>query len=167
MRLNVNKLLHTPDSSEDFHFTMDLSDLEFGGRCPVTRPVVVDGRVYHQAGILTLDLQADTTLASVCDRCAESFDQPKTVTYSCTLAEEKQFEENDEIVLLENDEVDPEELARMAFILDMDTKTLCSPDCKGLCPGCGANLNRETCRCKRGVDPRLAKLAKLLQQDDE
>ena len=35
-----------------------------------------------------------------------------------------------------------------------------------LCPGCGANLNRETCRCKKQVDPRLAALAKLLPQEE-
>ena len=40
------------------------------------------------------------------------------------------------------------------------------PDQKGLCSGCGANLNREACRCKKAVDPRLAKLAQLLQNDE-
>ena len=49
----------------------------------------------------------------------------------------------------------------------MDTKTLCSEDCKGLCPGCGVNLNHEACRCKKQVDPRLAALAKLLEQPEE
>ena len=73
---------------------------------------------------------------------------------------------DDDIVLLESDEVDVTELARDAFILDMDTKFLCSEDCKGLCPGCGADLNCESCRCKKAVDPRLAKLAQLLQKDE-
>ena len=68
--------------------------------------------------------------------------------------------------MLEDDEVDLEELARDAFILDMDTKFLCSEDCKGLCPGCGADLNAGPCKCRRQVDPRLAKLAQLLEQDD-
>ena len=96
-----------------------------------------------------------------CTACA-----PKSVSYSCVLAEEKQEEDSDEIILLEHDEVDLAELARDAFILDMDTKTLCSEDCKGLCPGCGVNLNREPCRCKKQVDPRLAKLASLLQEKE-
>ncbi|MBZ0270628.1 DUF177 domain-containing protein [bacterium] len=26
---------------------------------------------------------------------------------------------------------------------------LCRPDCRGLCPNCRANLNRETCRCPK------------------
>lgn len=45
MRLNVNKLLHTPDARQDVRFEMDLSDLEFGGSYPVSRPVVVDCRL--------------------------------------------------------------------------------------------------------------------------
>ncbi|MDY5613643.1 MAG: DUF177 domain-containing protein, partial [Dysosmobacter sp.] len=53
--------------------------------------------------------------------------------------------------------------ARTAFILEMDTKTLCSEDCKGLCPRCGADLNLGPCSCKKEVDPRLAALAKLLE----
>ena len=146
MRLNVNKLLHTPGSGQDFHFEMDLRDQEFDGMYPVENPVVVDGRIHNEAGMLLLDLQADTTLHCVCDRCAEDFDEPKTVSYSCVLAEEKQFEDSEDIVLLENDEVDLEEIARVAFILAMDTKHLCSEDCKGLCSGCGVNLNREACR---------------------
>ena len=167
MILNVNRILHTPGASQDFHFEMDLSDLEFGGERPVVHPVAVDGRVYNQAGVLLGELQASTTLRCVCDRCMEEFDSPKTASFSCILAEEKQDQENDDIVLLDHDEVDLADLASTAFILDMDTKTLCSEDCKGLCPGCGVNLNREACRCKKQVDPRLAKLAQLLAQDDE
>lgn len=164
MRLNVNKLLHTPGASQTFHFTMDLSELAFGGMCPISRPVAVDGVVRNEAGVLLCDLTAQTTLSAVCDRCLTPFDLPKSVPYHCVLAEEKQFEENDEIVLLEQDTVDLETLARTAFILDMDTKILCSPDCKGLCGGYGANLNVEPCRCKKEIDPRLLKLASLLEQ---
>ena len=64
------------------------------------------------------------------------------------LAEELQNEDNDDIVLLESGRVDAGELARTALILGMDTKTLCSEDCKGLCPRCGANLNDGPCGCK-------------------
>lgn len=42
-------------------------------------------------------------------------------------------------------------------------KPLCDPDCKGLCPQCGVNLNEESCTCERTViDPRLAALKDLL-----
>ena len=76
MRLNVNRVLHTPDLRQDFHFEMDLSGLEFGGMCPIVSPVVVDGQVRNKAGVLLLELQAHTVLHCVCDRCMEEFDEP-------------------------------------------------------------------------------------------
>ena len=165
MLLNVKPILHTPGKRMDFQFSMDLSDLEFAGRYPVTQPVEVTGQVRNTADVLELELTARTTLDAVCDRCGKAFPQEKEVTYQCLLAEELQNEDNDEIVLLEDGQADVGELARTAFILGMDSKTLCSEDCKGLCPRCGADLNLGPCSCKKEVDPRLAVLAKLLEND--
>lgn len=163
MLFDVKPILHTPGRQLEFRFELDLSDVEFSGRYPVSRPVAVSGTVRNTAGILELELSARTTLDAVCDRCGKAFLQEKEIPYSCMLAEELQNEDNDEIVLLEDGEVDVGDLARTAFILGMDTKTLCSEDCKGLCPRCGADLNLGPCSCKKEVDPRLAVLAKLLE----
>ena len=165
MLLNVKPILHTPGKRMDFQFSMDLSDLEFAGRYPVTQPVEVTGQVRNTADVLELELTARTTLVAVCDRCGMAFPQEKEVTYQCLLAEELQNEDNDEIVLLEDGQADVGDLARTAFILGMDSKTLCSEDCKGLCPRCGADLNLGPCSCQKEVDPRLAVLAKLLEND--
>ena len=85
MRLNVNRLLHTPDASQEVRFEMDLSQLDFGGAMPITRPVTVEGRIRNQAGVLLCQLEMHTTLHCVCDRCMEEFDAPKSVSYSCVL----------------------------------------------------------------------------------
>ena len=166
MLIDVRQILHTPGKRLDFQFELDLSDLDFGGRCPVKDPVAVSGFVRNSADVLTMEMTAETTLDAVCDRCGKEFRQVKTVPYSCVLAEEVQNEDNDEIVVLENGKVDAEDLARTAFILEMDTKTLCSEDCKGLCLRCGADLNLGPCSCKKEVDPRLAALAKLLENKE-
>ena len=163
MILDVTSVPHTPGGRLPFQFSMDLRDLEFGGRYPVCRPVAVAGEVRNSADVLTLTLTASTTLDAVCDRCGKAFSQEKEVPYSCMLAEELQNEDSDDIVLLEAGKVDAGELARTAFVLGMDTKTLCSEDCKGLCPRCGANLNDGPCGCQKEPDPRLAVLAKLLE----
>ena len=163
MRIDVKPILHTPGKRLDFRFSLDLSDVELAGRCPISRPVAVEGAVTNTADLLELELTARTTLDAVCDRCGKEFLQDKTVTFRCLLAEELQNEDNDEIVLLEDGEVDVGDLARTAFILGMDTKTLCSEDCKGLCPRCGADLNLGPCSCGKETDPRLAVLAKLLE----
>ena len=163
MVLDVTHVLRTPGERLPFQFSLDLSDMEFSGRRPISRPVAVEGEVRNSADVLTLSMTVSTTLDAVCDRCGKEFLQEKAVSYSCILAEELQNEEDDEILLLEDGKVDVGELAREAFILDMDTKTLCSEDCKGLCPRCGADLNLGPCFCKKEVDPRLAVLAKLLE----
>lgn len=165
MLLDVRKIINAPGERIAFQFDMDLSDVDFGGRRPIQNPVVVTGDVRNVAGMLLLALEASTVLKSVCDRCLKPFDQPKTVRYECMLAEELEDEESDDIILLEDGAVDLGDLARTAFILDMDTKTLCSEDCKGICPGCGVDLNQGTCTCKKEVDPRLAVLAKLLDKN--
>lgn len=167
MLIDVRPVLHTPGKQLDFRFTMDLSDLEFSGRYPIQEEVTVEGNVRNTADILDLTLTASSTLDAVCDRCGKEFRQEKTVPFRCVLAEEAQNEDNDEIVLLENGQVDAGDLARTAFILDMDTKTLCSQDCKGLCPRCGADLNLGPCGCKKETDPRLAALAKLLENNQD
>ena len=167
MRLNVQNIINAPGERMDFQFDLDLSDVESGGQYPIQEPVVVAGSVRNIAGMLQLEFEARTVLNSVCDRCLKQFRQPKTVSREYLLAEEVQDEENDEIILLENHEFDLGDLARTAFLLDMDTKTLCSEDCKGLCPRCGADLNQGPCSCgKKEVDPRLAVLAKLLDRGE-
>lgn len=163
MFFDVKPILHTPGKRLEFQFDLDLSDVEFSGRYPVSRPVAVRGEVRNTAGILDLTMTVQSILDAVCDRCGKAFLQSQEVSYSCMLAEEIQNEDNDEIVLLEDGKVDVGDLARTAFILGMDTKTLCSEDCKGLCPRCGADLNLGPCSCKKETDPRLAVLAKLLE----
>lgn len=164
MLIDVRPVLHTPGRRLDFRFELDLSDLEFDGRTPVSRPVAVEGEVRNTAELLELSLAARTTLDAVCDRCGKEFSRDKEVGYRCMLAEELQNGESDEIVLLEDGKVDAGDLARTAFILGMDSKTLCSEDCKGLCPRCGADLNFGPCSCQKEPDPRLAALATLLDK---
>ena len=163
MLFDVKPILHTPGKQLDFQFALDLSDMEFAGRYPISRPVCVSGRVRNSADVLDLELTARSTLDAVCDRCGKAFLQDKEIPFACLLAEQLENGENDEIVLLEDGKVDLGDLARTAFILGMDTKTLCSEDCKGLCPRCGADLNLGPCSCKKETDPRLAVLAKLLE----
>ena len=162
MRLNVKGIINTPGDGIAFNEELDLSDVDFGGVCPAVQPVSVVGTVRNIAGMLRLTADVDTTLSCVCDRCGTAFEKPFHLTIERMLAETVEDEDNDDILLLDDGAFDLDELAREAFILGMDTKTLCREDCKGLCDRCGANLNFEECRCKKEIDPRWAALQKLL-----
>jgi uncharacterized protein len=47
-----------------------------------------------------------------------------------------------------NEYIDLGEEIRQEIIMANPAKVLCSKDCKGICPECGANLNVEKCKCK-------------------
>lgn len=167
MRLDLRDIIHTPDAVKAFQFQLDLSDMEFFGRTPITRPILAEGSVTNHAGALVLEGTARSLLDLACDRCGKEFSREKVVKLDSLVAQELEDEENDEIILLEGSELDLDRLVTEAFVLEMDTKNLCSDDCKGLCAKCGADLSLGPCGCKPEVDPRLAALAQLLDKDAE
>lgn len=168
MKLDLKQLAQEPGAVLPFSFQMELSGLEWNGAQPFARPVQVEGRVRNMAGAMLLTARLDTVLFLSCDRCARPFEREKTVEYETLLAFELEDEENGDIVLVDGSgELELDELMQEVFLLEMDTKNLCSEDCRGICPGCGVDLNTGSCRCKREIDPRLAKLAQLLEQKDD
>ena len=52
-------------------------------------------------------------------------------------------------------------LVREALVLELPLAPLCDPECRGLCPSCGADRNHETCHCVAPEDPRWANLGVL------
>lgn len=46
-------------------------------------------------------------------------------------------------------------------VLSLPMRYLCRPECRGLCPQCGMNLNEGACTCRKHADPRFEKLAEL------
>ena len=55
-----------------------------------------------------------------------------------------------------------DDVVREQVLLSLPSRTLCGPECKGLCPHCGQNLNQGTCDCGRtSAEPRWNALAAL------
>lgn len=167
MRLDLRDIIHVPDAKKTFQFQLDLSREELYGARPVVHPVRAEGSVTNHAGALVLEGTASSLLELTCDRCGKPFSREKTVVLDNLVAQELEDEENDDILLLDGTELDLDETVTTAFILAMDTKNLCSDDCKGLCAKCGADLNLGPCGCGPDVDPRLAALAQLLDKEAE
>jgi len=67
-----------------------------------------------------------------------------------------------EIGYYQEDSLLLEDVLREQVLLALPVRTLCKPDCKGLCPRCGANRNNQTCQCEEvPADPRWEALAGL------
>ena len=70
-----------------------------------------------------------------------------------------------EIGYYQGDSLALEDVLREQVLLSLPVKTLCEPECKGLCPRCGANRNNQPCSCEVGPsDPRWTALAGLRSQ---
>lgn len=66
--------------------------------------------------------------------------------------------DDDEAYPIVDDDLDLGPMAREAVLLELPLAPLCRPDCRGLCPYCGADRNVEGCDCVAPVDPRWANL---------
>lgn len=164
MKLDLKPIIDVPGAKLDFHFPLDLRDFPWDGSSPLHEPVDVVGTVCNRAGALVLEAELTARLYLTCDRCTRAFERDKCVKYKTLLADRLEDEDSEEIVLLDGDaRLNLDELMTDVFILSLDTKNLCKEDCRGLCPGCGADLNVEPCRCKKETDPRLAGLAKFFE----
>ena len=166
MLLDLSKIIVCPGASVSFSTSLDLSDLRYGNCYPVSEPVQASGSVRNTAGVLVMTGKIYTTIHGVCDRCASDFTSDVEFPLDVVLVTELSNEENEDewVFPLEGDSADLDDIIRTVFVLNMDSKLLCKPDCKGICCRCGKNLNFEACSCQKELDPRFAALRQLLDK---
>lgn len=163
MVLDLTRLFENEGEELPFSESLDLSDFEQAGYRPLQEPVSIEGKVSNIAGVVTVEYVIRYTTQAPCDRCLTPVVQKRTLRSSQVAVRQLSGEDNDEFLVLPDARLDLQELAYADIVLDLPSKNLCSEDCKGLCPICGANLNRELCSCERkSVDPRLQVLRDLL-----
>ena len=166
MRLGLSQIIDRPGESVSYSAVVDLSDLQYGTCCPVTEPVLASGTVRNTAGVLMMKGKITTCIHGICDRCATEFDRDVDIPIDAVLVTELANEENEDewVFTLEGDSADLDDIVRTIFVMNMDSKLLCSDDCQGLCCKCGKNLNEGPCGCRKEIDPRLAALKQLLNK---
>ena len=109
------------------------------------------------------------TVAANCHRCLKPIEMPLKRSFHLTYLPVDAERLAKEEVELESDDLDMSYLDKMFLPLDelireqvylaLPMKVLCTPDCPGLCPHCGADLNEVECACsEEQVDPRWASL---------
>lgn len=140
---------------------------------PVQAPIT--GRVFLRRWGAAVKVRGhvETTLILTCDRCVEEFPlevseeidiELHPVATLKTLQEEVRLSKEDlDISFFDGETVEVDGVIREQILLAVPMRKLCQPDCKGLCPLCGQNLNQEPCGCKPEVkDSPFAILKKLV-----
>ncbi len=116
----------------------------------------------------------EASVKVVCSRCLATFDQEFKADFSDAFTVIKGAPLNNDPVNLAAETANTQtvigdylyldEYIRQLIILAQEYSPLCKPDCKGLCAGCGTDLNHLTCSCDLNdekIDIRLLKLKEL------
>lgn len=171
MQIRLQDLASLPGRCLCFDYTTDLSQEEVSFEHPFPQPVRLRGSVTDHSGVITLSAQAEARVHTHCARCGRPVEYDKATPVDFVLVRSLangEDEQSDELFLVDSDTVELDDILIPEFILDMEMTVLCREDCKGLCPKCGKNLNEGPCGCDlRQIDPRLAVLQKLLDQQKE
>ncbi|HEY1712277.1 MAG TPA: DUF177 domain-containing protein [Solirubrobacteraceae bacterium] len=141
-----------------------IDPFELAGERYVVEPSVVAVELYISrttgAGY-ALRLRFEATVAGPCMRCLAD----ATPTFEVLAREVSQPGEGEELEspYVHDGVVDLGAWARDALALAVPTQVLCRPDCAGLCPICGTDLNEAgpDHDHEREPDPRWAKLSEL------
>ena len=155
MRLDLRKIIDQPGSELPFEFELDVSNLDFPQVESYKSAPTAQGRVYNDAGVLHLAGSVTADMICICDRCGDEFESEKTTEVDVVLVEEDSGDDPD-LYLLEDDGIDVGDVMTTCFILDMETKFLCSEDCTG-----PADYSPQV-----EADPRFAVLKQLLNQEE-
>ena len=116
-------------------------------------------------------------LVETCPRCLASVERERTVSIDLRLEPGLDaWEEGPGVYVLDanQEEIDAGPALREEFLLALPDYPYCRPDCKGLCPRCGTDLNDGDCDCVETTgDPRWEALRRQIapeggeRNDDE
>lgn len=171
MRFNVAQLLKEPvGSTRHYRLAEDIQDL--GEEVKLTRPIEGAVRLIHTVEGVLVSGQLHTEVELTCSRCLESFsaaidfmleEEFRPTIDIGTGAQLPLVDGQDEATLIDGHHViDLLEVTRQDILLALPSRSLCKPNCAGLCPQCGQNLNEGSCTCEQPLDdPRWEALRAL------
>ncbi|PIE73177.1 MAG: hypothetical protein CSA20_03565 [Deltaproteobacteria bacterium] len=130
---------------------------ELGSFVPVGTTWVLLRR--RPAGEVELRGEFAGILSGVCGRCGvRTAEQPLQSRFEYLITEREEpvgpaerqcLEQDVQLMYLQGSIIDISRILREQAYLESPLRMLCSPDCRGVCPGCSALLNVEECSCTR------------------
>ncbi len=144
-----------------------LEPLEFGGERYVPLPERVPGEVaITKASTGTVfELRFRARLHGPCQRCLGDAVVDRDIAVREYQATNPEASEDLRSPYVDGDRLDLSAWARDALVLSLPEQILCRPDCAGLCPVCGKDLNVEPHEhADESTDPRWGALADLRER---
>jgi len=167
--LDTRELGRRPGSMTRVHREVPAPDdfrLELVG-VPAGATVELDLRMEAVVDGVLVSGTVTAPVAGECGRCLEPVSDEVDAEVQELFVYEPVEGDDDDVSLLQVDLIDLEPAARDAIVLALPLAPLCSDDCPGLCPECGARLAEAGPQHHHELaDPRWAALGSLLPQGD-
>lgn len=156
-------------SSRPFEFTispddlgLDESNVNFAG------DILAAGDVQKQTAQVTVSGRVTADAEIDCTRCLQPVQHRLAIDFAVSFVTPEHFATDRErevaaddldTDVLGSDTLDLKDVIREQILLNLPAQLFCRPDCKGLCPECGADRNLIDCDCDLDrTDPRWAAL---------
>ena len=167
MELNVAQAQKM--AGEPFPFELDeaVGPLEYNGRSVALKePLHVEGTYAFDGKGFAVEAEARTVLSQRCARCGELFEQAYVFPVNERFTKASAPSE-DEMYPYMGDRLELKQAVMDNFYLSLPLTSICRPDCRGLCPVCGANRNLQACACQpyQAAGP-FAALANLSHEEE-
>lgn len=162
--IDLGRLRLRPGEVRDERLELELEPFVLGGQRYEQAPprLPVDLRISQASGATVVELRLQAHLAGPCMRCLGFAEIEEGV--SATEFHDPDAPPGDGLRsdYVSDDRLDVSAWARDVIALELPEQILCRPDCAGLCPVCGKDLNEEPHEhADRELDPRWAALSEL------
>lgn len=169
---------------QEFDETFEPGSIEFGPELRQLGELKTSGRAElvreHEGREVVEDIRLVGKLSgrfeTSCARCLEPVSREVSRSFDLLYRPLESTRGSDEVSIntaeteigfYSGDGMELEDSLREQILLEVPIKSVCRPDCKGLCPKCGKNLNVESCQCMQTAEDErwnaLRELKKHLQ----
>jgi uncharacterized protein len=137
-----------------------LTEMMANGECEFKVPIRTALRALRIGEIVEIEGDVASTVWLPCSRCLKPFETSLNSHFSLTYmrppAESEWDDDSREIelnaedlgmVYFQGDKINLIDTIQEQVLMEFPFRVLCKPDCKGLCPSCGADLNENSCDC--------------------
>jgi len=153
-----------------------LAQMVSDGTCEFPAPLKAALRAQQIGDIVEIDGSISTAVRLDCGRCLQSFEMPLASAFTLTYSRQEPAPEHGDahqedveltsedigLTYFQGEEINLKNELQEQVLLAFPFRALCKPDCKGLCPACGIDLNTGACQCDRSPpDGKFAALKNL------
>ena len=171
MELNVARELKLAGLKSSAHIEEQVGPYELiGRRIILTEPVSIDMEYFFDGEGFRAEGRLSSSVKMNCTKCDSEFIEDFSVDFSERFLKVSEAEAEElDCYSFSGETLKLDKMAEDLIILNAPMYGLCKPDCKGLCPVCGTNLNNTQCSCTLPDESNpfaaLKGLAELLKED--